>query len=78
MTNNRYLLLKMREFHVNRHWVAAQLKVDRSTVDRWLQPRLKHKRGNFSTINPSYRKMPNMAKALLDYRLADEEVSKEC
>lgn len=73
MTNNRYLKEKMKRFGLDRKWVARWLLVDKSTVDRWVQPRTKK-----GKQNPTYRPMPNMAVALLSYRLDDEGVSKEC
>jgi hypothetical protein len=68
--NNRWLKETIRNQDLTRCWVARQLLVNQSTVDRWLQPRMRNKEKN-----PSYRHMPNMAVQLLKYRLADPEVS---
>ena len=68
--NNRWLAQVMYNRQLSRQLVAEQLGVNNSTVDRWLQPRMKHK-----AKNPTYRHMPNMAVALMKYLLADVEVN---
>ena len=67
--NNRALVGLMYDHALTRKWVAKQLMVNQSTVDRWLQPRMKNK-----AKNPTYRHTPSMAIALLKYRLADTEI----
>jgi len=72
-SNNQYLKQVLKERDLTRRWAALNLMVDVSTVDRWLQPRIR-----WGVTNKSYRRMPDSAVALLDYRLADSEVSTEC
>lgn len=69
-SNNRWLKTLLYDRQLSRQLVAALLLVDNSTVDRWLQPRMKNK-----VKNTTYRHMPDMAVALLKYRLADPEVN---
>lgn len=68
--NNRWLAQIMKENPgMTRRWIAEQLHVTTSTVDRWLAP--KTKKGK---PNPTYRNMPDMAAQLLQYRLDDADV----
>lgn len=62
--NNRWLKSVMKENELTRKTVSIWLYVNTSTVDRWLQPRMKDKEKN-----PSYRQMPDMAVALMKFRL---------
>jgi hypothetical protein len=70
-SNNQILKQVLKEHDLTRRWAALYLMVNISTIDRWLQPRLIK-----GVRNTSYRRMPDSAIALLNYRLADEGVSK--
>lgn len=69
--NNRHLakIIKSRP-GMTRQWVAEQLCVTNSTIDRWLAPKTRS-----GERNPTYRKMPDMAMALLMYRLDDPDTN---
>lgn len=60
-SNNIWLTKVMKRHGLTRAWVATQLCVDTSTVDRWLQPE----------VSTSFRRMPSMARKLLGLILED-------
>lgn len=66
--NNNRQLAQIIKNHpgITRRWVAEQLCVTTSTVDRWLVPKT-----SGGEPNPTYRRMPDMAIRLLDYVLDD-------
>lgn len=64
--NNKWLKHTINEIGVSRAAVADALHVNTSTVDRWLQPRT---RGG--KPNDSWRRMPDMARELMRYRIND-------
>lgn len=64
--NNKWLKHTIVQISATRAQVADALYVNTSTVDRWLQPRT---RGG--KPNSSWRKMPDMARELLKYRIKD-------
>lgn len=61
--NNRWLLRFMKEHDLNRQDIADAVCVTKVAVDRWCLP--PPKRG--MKPDNSYRKMPDMAKKLLEY-----------
>lgn len=67
--NNHRLARTMSSLGISRRWVANSLKVNLSTVDRWLQPK---KKGGI--WNSTYRSMPNAALRLFQYSINDEEL----
>lgn len=69
--NNKWLKHTINEIDVSRAEVAAALHVNTSTVDRWLQPRTKGGRPN-----GSWRRMPDMARELMRYRIHDNYFSR--
>lgn len=58
--NNTWLNRFSARHHLTRADIAAMVCVSQSTVDRWLQPKIKN-----GKPNPTYRHMPNMAVKLL-------------
>jgi hypothetical protein len=59
--NNQRLVRTMRYWGISRLWVAKALKVELSTVTRWLQPK----------DGPSYRSMADSYLKLLEYSIND-------
>jgi len=67
--NNQRLHKTMRSYGISRRWVAENLCVHLTTVDRWLQPEK-----NGGVPNPTYRAMPDSAFKLFKYCLNDEDI----
>ncbi len=67
--NNHRLAKTMSTYGISRRWVSDSLRVNLSTVDRWLQPK---KKGG--VWNSTYRSMPNAALRLFEYSINDEEL----
>jgi len=67
--NNHRLHLTMTSHGISRRWVARNLYVHLSTVDRWLQPPKKGRKPN-----PTYRSMPDSALKLFEYSINDESL----
>lgn len=65
--NNKWLKHTIQQLGVTRARVADALLVNTSTVDRWLQPRTRK-----GQPNGSWRKMPDMARELMKYRIRDD------
>jgi len=64
--NNHRLYRTMMSHGISRRWVAKNLYVHLSTVDRWLQPKTKG-----GAKNNSYRTMPDAALKLFEYSIND-------
>jgi len=64
--NNTVLKEMMERDSLTRKWVAESLKVNLSTVDRWLQPRTVN-----GERNTTYRAMSDMALELLRYKVEE-------
>ena len=60
---NHTLWRTMASYGMSRRWVAESLKVNLSTVDRWLQP----------DDGASFRAMPNSMVKLLGYAMQDPD-----
>lgn len=65
--NNKWLKHTIQEMGITRAKVAEALHVNTSTVDRWLQPKTRK-----GVLNNSWRKMPDMARELMKYRIKDK------
>lgn len=65
--NNKWLKVTIQQMSLTRSQVAEALHVNTSTVDRWLQPRTRK-----GEPNGSWRKMPDMARELMKYRIKDD------
>lgn len=65
--NNKWLKATIQQMGVTRAQVAAALYVNTSTVDRWLQPKTRQ-----GEPNGSWRRMPDMARELMKYRIRDD------
>lgn len=65
--NNKWLKVTIQQMSLTRSQVAEALHVNTSTVDRWLQPRTRK-----GEPNTSWRKMPDMARELMKYRIKDD------
>lgn len=65
--NNLWLKQTIRKEKLTRAEVATALFVDTSTVDRWLQPKTRN-----GEPNKTWRRMPDMARELMKYRLEED------